>query len=374
VFKKRGAILKDFDRIYADHSNKIGILLPPIASNEEALQIILSEIRDTLVRFGVSDPDVLVIKRVEKTEAAAKAAAAELIHINRVTLLVGFNNVHNQAMVHLADPTQVPVLMVSPSGAHSKSKQSMRVYPPVNRLAKKLLDQYQSRNITNVSVLYPKGADLDLLEQLRVYNKTSISFVEFSYDTKSSENILATVKRTTNHLEQKTNAKNALLILDNFKMVRHIVNIARSSLVDHAALLSGNQQWRSPALVIPKEDALEGALFVDYIGDYRNLPAGITVPIPESPFFTTAQAASRIDYQIIGHRIGTLSSQAIKRNWSRQRIATELQLVRNQWDNYFPSNELTFDQDRNSAWPAYLFQVQGESIKITDDAVIGGAL
>ena len=156
----------------------------------------------------------------------------------------------------------------------------------------------------------------------------------------------------------------AVLILDNFKMVRHLVNMIRTGLGDGNVIISGNQQWRSPALVTPKEEALEGAMFVDFIGSYADLPPALAAPTPESPLFTTAQAASRLDYQLIGHRLGTLSSSVMKSIRSRQRIATELQSMHNSWDNYFPPSELAFDKNRDSSWPAFLFKVKGENIEI----------
>jgi hypothetical protein len=146
-------------------------------------------------------------------------------------------------------------------------------------------------------------------------------------------------------------------------MVRHIVNILATSLPGNKILFAGNQQWRSPALVIPREETLQGAIFVDFIGNYRNLPSSIETPISDNDYFTTAQAASKIDYQIIGHRLGSLAGEAARFGLNRHEIARRLQSISNRWDPYFPKSELAFDQKRESSWPVFLFQVTDEAIK-----------
>lgn len=364
-FHRRGAMMKDYDTIYADRQDKIGVILPPAAANEAALQLILDEYRESLKRNGVDPEKTLIVRRVDKREDAAFRAAAELIHLERVALLVGVNSVHSQALAKLADPAQVPVFLVNPNSPHSKSKQTMRVYPPMDRLAEKLLNVYLAAGVTHATVLYPQGADLDLVQDIRRLAGDRIYFMETSYDP-GNKSLLEHVNQAVHRMAMVRSKSQAVLILDNFKMVRHLVNMIRTGLGDGNVIISGNQQWRSPALVTPKEEALEGAMFVDFIGSYADLPTALAAPTPESPLFTTAQAASRLDYQLIGHRLGTLSSSVIKSLWSRQRIATELQSKRNSWDNYFPPSELAFDGNRDSSWPAFLFRVKGETIEIVN--------
>ena len=360
-FHKRGAMIRDYDTIFADHSGKIGIILPPSAQNEGALQIILNQIRTTLSDRGLDPNEAMIIRRVEKSPQAALAAAATLIHMDRVALLVAINSTQAQAMQKLADPTQVPMMFVSPNVSHSVTAQTMRIYPPVKRLAKKLTDAFLAQGVHHASLFYPRGSNLELFDAIRREAGRNIDFMEASYDPSSSTNILDTVKRVGIRIGGQGET-HGVLILDNFKMVRHLVNILKSAAPSTKFLFAGNQQWRSPALVTPPEEALEGAVFVDFIGNYTDLPRGIDAPVTDSPFFTTAQAASRIDYQIIGHRVGSLAAEALRGGYSRQRIAKALQSMHNHWDRYFPSDEYTFDASRDSTWPAYLFTVHGESI------------
>ncbi len=365
-FHRRGAMMKDYDNIYSDRQDKIGIILPPVAANEAALQLILDEYRAALKRNGVNPDKTLVIRRVEKREDLTLRAAAELIHMERVALLVGVNSLHSQVLAKIADPAQVPVFIVNPTTPHSKTRQTMRVYPPVDRLAEKLLNVYLAAGVTHATVFYSQGADLDLFDAIKRLANNRIYFMETSYDPNSSK-LLESVNQAVHRMAMVRSKSQAVLILDNFKMVRHLVNMIREGLGDGSVIISGNQQWRSPALVTPREEALEGALFVDFIGSYANLPEALAAPTPESPLFTTAQAASRLDYQLIGHRLGTLSATVVRSHWSRQRIASELQSLNNSWDNYFPPTELAFDQNRDSSWPAFLLRVKGEGIEIVDE-------
>jgi hypothetical protein len=146
-------------------------------------------------------------------------------------------------------------------------------------------------------------------------------------------------------------------------MVRHIVNMVSTALPTSNILFAGNQQWRSPALVVPRDERLQGAIFVDFIGSYRNLPDLFEAPITDSEYFTTAEAASRLDYLIIGHRLGNLSAEAARFGYNRHEMAGRLQGLKNKWDSYFPTSELAFDSGRESSWPVFLFGVVDNNIK-----------
>jgi hypothetical protein len=369
-FSKRGRILADFYKIYSQHSNRIGLVLPPAASNEGALQIILDEFKATLKRNGVHDIDkALLIRRIERSKENALTTISRLIHMDRVSMVFVVNSAHAQAAVELADSTQVPVFLVNPQSPHTRSRQSMRIYPPIDLQSSKLLDVYKNNSISHVTVLYPHGADLELVLRLKRLAGRSLIFHESTYDPTNPKNMLNVVKSAVSRMQLVRSKAQGVLILDNFKMVRHLVNMIRSGASDLNIVMTGNQQWRSHALVSPREVGLEGGYFVDFIGSYKDLPEGLEVPIPEGEYFTTATHAGRIDFQLIGHRLGTLGSQVLKRPWNRQRIAAELQSLQNSWDNYFPVGELAFDKNRNSTWPVFLFRISGESIQIVKELV-----
>lgn len=362
-FKKRGEILSVFDDIFSSKTRRIAFLLPPVGGSEPALQIILDQVRREFKREGYNPDQAILVRRAERSREDALKIAAQLIHLDRVALIVGgLSPDHAAALNQIADQTQTPVLMVSANAPLGKTSQTMRVYPPMKRLATKLVDTFKAQGVREAFVFYPQNANLELFQLMRGIPNAGISYSERTYNPDKPESILAAVKSQLGRIGS-AGGRPAVIILDNFRMVRHIVNIIGTSLTTTPTLFAGNQQWRSPALVVPRDDILQGAIFVDFIGSYQNLPDRIDTPISDSEYFTTAQAASRIDYQIIGHRLASVGLEAARFTISRHQIARRLQSMRNIWDSYFPANEFAFDSQRESSWPVFLFEINGETIK-----------
>jgi hypothetical protein len=362
-FKKRGQILGELGEIFSEKNTRVGVILPESSPSEQAIQTILSQMKMQLATLGYSSEQTLVIRRVGKERVDALRSAAELVHLDRVAIIVGgLNANHASAITQIADQSQTPALIINAHAQLGITRQTMRVYPPIKRLATRLAENFKNNEVKTVTALFPMGANIDLYNLLRQELGGGYAFSQASYDPENPQSILNAVRSQASRLVGSS-GRPAVLILDNFRMVRHIVNILATSLPDNKILFAGNQQWRSPALVIPREETLQGAIFVDFIGNYRNLPSSIETPISDNDYFTTAQAASKIDYQIIGHRLGSLAGEAARFGLSRHEIARRLQSISNRWDPYFPKSELAFDQKRESSWPVFLFQVTDEAIK-----------
>ena len=362
-FRMRGEILEHLEDIYASKSQRIGVLLPPVSSNEAAIQTILDQMRVELTRAGFNPEKSMIIRRTNKNYDDALRASAELVHLDRVAMLIGgLHQSHASAISRMADQSQTPALIVNSDAALGKTAQTMRVYPPLKRLASRLTETLKSQTVRNAIVFYPSNANLELYHLMKAIAGSGISYSEATYNPENPQSILSAVKGQTFRLAGIQGLP-AVLIFDNFRMVRHIVNIVSTSLPAKQILFAGNQQWRSPALVLPRDEAIQGALFVDFIGSYRNLPDTIETPVSDNDYFTTAQAASRIDYQIIGHRLGTLATEAVRFGLSRHEIAQRLQSINNKWDTYFPSRDPAFDAQRESSWPVFLFKVMDDTIK-----------
>lgn len=362
-FKKRGEILNVFEDIFSSKARRIAFMLPPIGGSEAALQTIIDQVRNEFRREGYNADQAIIVRRVDRNREDALRVAAQLVHMDRVAMIIGgLSPEHASALAQISDQTQTPVLMVSANASLGKTSQTMRVYPPMKRLAHRLVETFKTQGVKEAFVFYPQNANIELFHLMRGIPNAGISYSERTYNPDQPESILTAVKSQLGRIGS-TSGRPAVLILDNFRMVRHIVNIIGTSLPSTPTLFAGNQQWRSPALVVPRDDSLQGALFVDFIGSYRNLPDRIETPISDNEYFTTAQAASRIDYQIIGHRLASLALTAASFGISRHEIAQRLQSMRNQWDTYFPRNELALDSQRESSWPVFMFQVNGETIK-----------
>jgi hypothetical protein len=362
-FRTRGEILEHLEDIYASKSQRVGVILPPVSPNEPAIQMILDQMRAELVRAGFNPEKSMIIRRIDKNYDDALRTSAELIHLDRVAMLIGgLHQSHAAAIALMSDLSQTPALIVNSDAALGKTTQTMRVYPPLKRLASRLTETLKAQTVRNAVVFYPSNANLELYHLMKRIPGSRISYSEATYNPDDPQSILSAVKGQTFRLAGIEGLP-AVLIFDNFRMVRHIVNIVSTSIPGKQILFAGNQQWRSPALVVPRDEALQGALFVDFIGSYRNLPNSIETPVSDNDYFTTAQAASRIDYQIIGHRLGTLATEAARFGLSRHEIAGRLQSLNNKWDTYFPPREPAFDAQRESSWPVFLFKVVDDTIK-----------
>jgi hypothetical protein len=361
-FRKRGDIMSKLDSIYSDHKNLIGIILPPTTTNELAVQTILDQLRQTLGELGISQPEKrLLIRRVAKNESDVLKTASELSYIHGVSLLLTTNSYHAKVLSGFSDLSQVPIMVINPQDSRTKTTQSTRIYPRWDILAKKLTDEIARLGATHATIMYPKGADLDFAQELK--KSKSLIFMESSYDPTSPTTLLSDIKSASARMAFIRSRAQAVIILDNFKMVRHIVNMLRPTAASQQTLLfAGNQQWRSPALVTPKEDALQGAVFGDFIGSYDQLPPSLKVATTEGPFFAPIQIANKLDYQLIGYRIGSLAVDVFSHRWSRQQITRNLLQTINHWDDYFPAHAPAFDENRASNWPTFLFRVQDETI------------
>jgi hypothetical protein len=365
-FKKRGEILSTFVDIFAEKTRRIGVILPPASGSEPAIQIILEQMRKELAQAGFQPDTTLIVRRADKSKEAATRVAAELTHMDRVSVLIGgIHPTHAAAIVQMSDQAQIPSLIVSANAPLGRTAQSMRVYPPVKKLALRLVDTLKSKDVRQAVVFFPQGANLELYHLMRVHATAGISYAEATYNPDDAQGVLNAVRGQIGRISSAPGTP-AVIILDNFRMVRHMINIISTSIPTsipgRRILFAGNQQWRSPALVNPRDDAMQGAMFVDFIGKYRNLPDQIETPISDNDYFTTAQAASRIDYQIIGHRLANLAIEATRYGLARHQIASRLLNTRNHWDYYFPNDELAFDAQRDSTWPVFLFQVSDNSI------------
>ena len=361
-FSRRHEILNTFNDILAEKTRRVGIILPPVSASEPSIQLILDQIRKEVTREGYNPDQTIIVRRAGRSTEEALRAAALLTHMDRVSLLVGgLIQPHAEAIGRISDLAQIPALIVHANAPLGRTRQSLRVYPPIKKLATRLVDTLKTQDVKHAVVLYPQGANLELYHLMKSRYASGISYSEASYQPDDSQGILNATKSQISRLgTSQGNA--AVLIFDNFRMVRHIANMVTTSLPGRKIIFAGNQQWRSPALVTPREESLQGSLFVDFIGSYTNLPDTIDAPVSDNNYFTTAQAASRIDYQIIGHRIGTLATEATRFGLPRHLIAGHILSVKNKWDYYFPNDELTFDAQRDSSWPVFLFKVEGDTI------------
>lgn len=365
LFESRGDILNIFSTVLEFHSGRIGMILPLSATNEAVYATIINELKTTLKKFGVKEvDDRLIVRRLSKESKDIERAAAEMVFIDRVSSIVVVNPHHFTQIKPIVENARIPLFVLNTRSEVSGTKQSFRVFPSASYAAKKLMAVYRQNQITQLLVLSPQDADSDLLNEIKRLSGKSISFSTFTFDASNSDDIVQKAKLAAEKMKLMNSRVHGVLILDNFKTVRQIVSVFRDVGSNTKIVFTGNQQWRSSALVDPPEEALEGGMFVDFIGSYKGIPSSIEAITPENEYFTSAASASEIDFKILGYRLGSIVSEILSRGWKRHEMAAELRQLSNHWDDYFTKGERTFSDRSESFWPVFLFRIQGDQIKL----------
>ena len=125
-FKKRGEILGELETIFAAKTARVGVVLPTPTTNEAAFQFILDQMKVQLASHGYAANGAIIVRRIGKERDEALKATTELVHIDKVSMLIGgLNSAHASAMVQVADQTQTPALIVSPHAPLGITRQSI---------------------------------------------------------------------------------------------------------------------------------------------------------------------------------------------------------------------------------------------------------
>ncbi|MCX6127239.1 MAG: hypothetical protein NTV34_21160, partial [Proteobacteria bacterium] len=153
--------------------------------------------------------------------------------------------------------------------------------------------------------------------------------------------------------------QDAILILDQFRNVRHMAKVF-SFLGVRRIPMFGHYEWRSIGLIEPFDPMFTGSYFVDVTGSYNSLPVGIRVPtLTSSPNLIPPNKVEEVDLSALGY---TAVAPAL--------MLTKLaESPRRKLDAIIPRSDKTttkafsFDSENVLEWPTYLFEVtsQGSS-------------
>ena len=151
-----------------------------------------------------------------------------------------------------------------------------------------------------------------------------------------------------------------MIIPDNFRIVRHFVNLLKYHGVEQLPLI-GNYEWRSKSLLEPWDSFLQGAAFVDFVGSYDKLPKGFGEQYPDSPFFVAPDLAGQLDFRLIGYHTGRLALRVPIKPGSRKKdLVHALYGLKNTESPNVAQN--VFNESRSSSWPTYHFTVADRTL------------
>jgi hypothetical protein len=379
------------------YSQKIGIILPMTGKRSSQAAAIRSGLEAACIEQGVSFEEMFVLKDSGGTEHGATDALGSLILKDNIAMLItGFDDIEAAVAIPISKQIMLPVLVLNSKwDAIKANRYAFQVYPMQSQLSKSIIEILQAKGYSRVAIFRPANGKANLLiDDLRKnFDAQSISLTHdltyFDGDFDSMEQAvkkIAGIDYVTRQAEYDDAYKeavktakeagvkfdprgvilppslqtDAVIIPDNFRIVRHFINLFKYHGVARIPLI-GNHEWRSQALLEPWDDFLQGATFVDFVGTYNTLPKGFGEQFPDSPFFVQPEIAGQLDFRLIGYRSGRIALRVPLKSGTRKKdLLSSLNGLKS--TDGFYSSENVFNQNRVSTWPTYHFMVYDRTL------------
>ena len=394
-------------KLLSIHSGQVGLLLPDTPKQSGATQSVLSGMKAYYTSKGTDFGKRVVVKDVANDANAILRRVAELVFVDQVGFLIGgLNELESGLLTDWADKLMVPVLLLSPyySGTIPK-KYVFHIFPRADDLVGRIQQHILSRGLKRIAIMYPMKPKpsrviaqlMETLPKKGITISQSLSYNPSDYNSmEMAARQLLQIDKTLRAeeyekmvLQAKEKAEkekiefaperltlppiidfDALILPDNFRNVRHFVQIFKFLKVKSALPMIGTQEWRAFGLINPPEPLLDRSVFVDYIGSYLEIPGGINPMLYSPPFFVNPEDTAKIDYMIIGYQASRMANLAMQKPpTKRRKLADRLLTLQNTGSSYFPQGP-AFTSDHTAYWPSFLFEVSGSTIRLSQ----GGSL
>ena len=406
----RKALMQAAIDVVNNHSSRVGVILPLTGAYAKQATYVVNGLRAAFEESGASFDKLVVLKDSGSQPSGVASRLAELVFKDRVTMVIGgFEREAAVTLVEWSERLLLPVMILHRERELINSaKYAYSVYPDEERLASTLAVASRERNFKRIALLKPNSGRAD---KMTAYFKAAVLasggkvVAELTYTSNQFESMQAAAK-TLLHTEMRGrekeyrqayqaakaaaqaegvafNAKmvvlkpvldiDAVFIPDDFRSVRYFAKIFKFNQVDKLALI-GNHEWRSPALLEPYDEFLNGSIFGDFIGSYKKLPAAISAPtLAASPFFVDPQMVQAVDFQVVGYRAGRIAKAVVLLPGLNRRAIPRTMARLNGDQAGLPTNGLVFDKDRHSYWPTYVFGIAPHELRLQHAMASGNA-
>lgn len=385
----------------ASHSGKIGVIMPLTGKNNQLTTYIVKGMRAGFGEAQQNFEQASVIK--DSTAKNPEQLLAELVFKDKVAAVIGgFEAADAQALAKWSEQLMLPVVITHHDrNVGSLSRYAYMLYPDEMRLAYTLAAEAERRGIRRVAILKPASHKSDRLVE---YFKQAFTAKggQIAHDlvyAAGNFDSMQAVSRTIFRIDAgerqdeyraayhraRRNARaqgvpfdprmvvlkpivnfDAILLPDDFRTARHFAKLFKFHQVDKMTMI-GNHEWRSPALVEPYDEFLEGSFFADFIGSYAKLPAAISAPTTGSPFFVQPQSVLAVDFQLIGYRAGRIGSIiAGYKSENRRHLPAKISAITSNSSSFF-GDGMVFEKDHQSNWPTYVFGVAGGGLQLENE-------
>lgn len=389
----RDQALRLLSRVANNHSGRIGLILPITGRRSDQIVQILTGMRAFFKEVGLDFDKHVILKDSGNTTHGAEVGYAELVLLHNVELVIGgLEQAESEILAQWGASLSFPTVVLTPNrDLANLSPHVFVLYPSEKGLAETLVQAALSKQKKRIAILKPKNLRTDRITKFFKDAVTQsggaitaeIEYVSGNYESmqKAAKDLfrINAPERANELKEAYEKAKlkaaeervafnpkevllppmidfDALFIPDDFRSVRHFAKLFKFHMADKLTLI-GNHEWRSYGLIDPPEPMLDGSFFADFVGSYLSLPASLQIPPSPSPWFIEPDLVARVDFRLIGYRIGRVISGLVgqvqpKRSLIPATLA-KLKLKESQ------KGEATsvFDGNRVAIWPTFVFRV-----------------
>lgn len=390
---------KELQGLLSHHSGKLGLLLP----TSGVYQGIGQEFSNAAHTFfkGRNNPIIEYDSRGEIGQF--HKSLAHLVFKDKVSLLIGGATKQEAYMLSVwSERLMIPALILHnpiPLKGKKVLEYPFFISPSQAEMAKTLALYMQNQGLKRAAIFSPQKENIlfikTLVQNLGLHNSQAPKVIQYQqgdYDALSQSmkdlfkmSLKDRGEEAAEIVQQKEEeAKaagkvfdpnqlllppektvDAIVILDSFTMVRHIAKILKFLKVPPLPLL-GAQGWRAPELFDQQLSAfLVDSVFVDYIGDYENLPYDLKVSQKDNnKFFTSPEESVNLDFWLIGKHALDISDRVLSYlPEDRRQIPTILRSLRARTSGKFFQSSRVFNGKLQTNWPSFLFSIDKGTLR-----------
>jgi hypothetical protein len=381
---------KSTNRFMNKHFNRIGIILEQHPGNEDKTQAIIEGIKESLRNVDHKVKGRFVIKKIALVKKKVNRVLSNMILKDKVGIIITWGQ--KKFIKHIQrwqKGLDIPTIFIS--NKTKTGKNSFNVFPNRKNYGLEFIRTLKRKNIKRIAILTPaRHSKTPLLRTIKYYLKkygiTVVEDVQYIKDDYTSYDMACRKIFTINRFARRTeynqilsserkkarkegfklNKKlvflparvdyDAIFIPDDFKTVHYFTKLFKYYQAKNVQLI-GTYQWRSDDLLTPKEKILEGATFIDFLGDYKNLPFKVSKTHTKD-----VSNSFKTDYKLMGYYTGLLGQMVLKKsNNNKSKIRSALRKAKIN-DNFIGKNKAFTNNKFN--WPSFAIEIKSNKFKI----------
>lgn len=370
------------------HSGKVGIIFEEGSNNVDKDKAIL----EGLLKSSKSSAGKkgYIVKRVKLNNKKINNALSSLILKKKVGVIITWGSKKFLSRIEKWQKRlKVPTLYIDKNS--KKSKLAFKIFPNRTNYSIELVKSLRKKKIKKIAILTPEiYLDSELLKNIKknlkkynveivhdvVYDANNYHSMEaacrkiFNIDVSKRRDefnqILQKERRMAAAQGFKLNKKlvflkaqtdfDAIFIPDNFKIVNHFAKLFEYFKAPKLPLV-GTYEWRSEELLKTKNKYLDGAVFVDFVGDPKDLPIWENKKLGTS---SKEKIGIRADYRLMGYYSGLLGRKVLRRTNERKLVRKKLLKIKLK-DKFI--NDMAFRNNQFN-WPSYAFEIRENKIEL----------